>query len=233
MKKFSGFSSNAAKLAGLVSMTVDHIGAFMFPSCIFLRAAGRIAFPVFAFISAESLLHTRSKSSYIFRLLGFGTIIQAVYFFIAEDLFFNIFLTFAISALLCVFYDCVTLKIMPKNKICSVLLITFSVFSILFTINVLKLFFKVNISFDGGSYGIFLPFFVYISKNKKSKLGSTAAVCVLMSLEIGGIQWFSLLALLLISFYNGKRGRYHLKYFFYLYYPLHIALIYGLSFKLK
>ena len=39
-------------------------------------------------------------------------------------------------------------------------------------------------------------------------------------------QPFSLLALPLLALYNGKRGKWRLKYFFYVFYPAHLGLIY-------
>ena len=41
----------------------------------------------------------------------------------------------------------------------------------------------------------------------------------------GYIQYFSLAALALLALSNGKRGTIRLKYFFYLYYPLHLAAL--------
>ena len=41
----------------------------------------------------------------------------------------------------------------------------------------------------------------------------------------GTVRLFSLLALPLILLYNGKRGKLRLKYFFYAFYPLHLALL--------
>ena len=38
----------------------------------------------------------------------------------------------------------------------------------------------------------------------------------------------AVVSLLLINFYNGKRGL-KLKYFFYIFYPVHLALLYGVS----
>ena len=47
--------------------------------------------------------------------------------------------------------------------------------------------------------------------------------------NLGAIQWCSLLTLPLLALYNGQRGKGQMKYFFYLYYPLHLAVIYGIS----
>ena len=93
--------------------------------------------------------------------------------------------------------------------------------------------FRVNVGFDGGAFGVFLPLAVYAVKDKRLKLAALCAVCVLMSLDLGRIQWFSLFAAVPLLFYNGVRGKLKLKYFFYAYYPLHIALIYLLSVLIK
>ena len=49
----------------------------------------------------------------------------------------------------------------------------------------------------------------------------------------GGIQWFSLLAIPLIAIYNERRGNRRLKYFFYAYYPLHLAAIFAIKMLLE
>lgn len=51
----------------------------------------------------------------------------------------------------------------------------------------------------------------------------------LIALEMGGIQMFSLAAVPVLALYNGKRGKYQWKPFFYLYYPIHLAVLYGIA----
>lgn len=41
---------HALKLLALVLMSVDHLGAFLFPECLWLRAVGRMAMPIFLFL---------------------------------------------------------------------------------------------------------------------------------------------------------------------------------------
>nr|MBQ4319591.1 hypothetical protein [Clostridia bacterium] len=52
---------------------------------------------------------------------------------------------------------------------------------------------------------------------------------VLLALDLGGVQWYSLLVLPLLLLYSGKRGQLNTKYFFYVFYPLHLALLQGLD----
>ena len=43
------------------------------------------------------------------------------------------------------------------------------------------------------------------------------------------MQWFSLATLVLLATYNGQRGKYRLKYLFYVYYPAHLVVIWLIS----
>lgn len=46
-------NGNMLKIIAAITMTIDHIGAILFPHILILRIIGRIAFPIFAFMIAE------------------------------------------------------------------------------------------------------------------------------------------------------------------------------------
>ncbi len=231
MEKFPRLSSNALKIAALVAMTADHIGMILFPEVLVLRIVGRTALPIFAYMIGEGCTYTEDRRRYFLRLLAFGIPIQLFYFAFERNLFFNIFITFSVSVLLCLSYD--KLAKDSKHRPVGILLFSLTVAAALFTTFGMHEFLKIPISFDGGAFGVLMPLAVYIPKKKSLKLFSCAAVCCLVSLNVGTIQWFSLSALPLLALYNGKRGKCNLKYFFYFYYPIHIAAIYGISFIFK
>ena len=48
----------------MVCMTIDHIGAMLFPQAVWLRVIGRLAFPLFSYCIAEGCRYTRNKARY-------------------------------------------------------------------------------------------------------------------------------------------------------------------------
>jgi hypothetical protein len=46
--------------------------------------------------------------------------------------------------------------------------------------------------------------------------------------EVGFVQKYSLLALVPLLLYSGKRGKLRMKYFFYIFYPLHLVVLEGI-----
>lgn len=63
----------------ILSMTIDHIGFFLFPDLVFLRVIGRFACPIYMFLAVQSYYYTSSKGFYFFRLLFLGLISQVPY----------------------------------------------------------------------------------------------------------------------------------------------------------
>ena len=70
--------------------------------------------------------------------------------------------------------------------------------------------------------------FISLGTNKQQRiLGAAVGMCFL---ALGSTtQWFSLAALPLLMLYSGQRGKGDYKYLFYIYYPLHLAAIFVIS----
>ena len=67
-------SISALRAIGCVSMLFDHIGAVLFPQALWMRALGRLAFPIFAFLLTEGVARTRSPLRYLLRLAAMAAV---------------------------------------------------------------------------------------------------------------------------------------------------------------
>lgn len=90
-------------------MTVDHIGAIIFPDILFFRIIGRLSFPIFAFLIADGVMRTRNITVMLARLLLFGIISQPFYDYAFNNklLFvrWNIFITLTFGAVGCYLFN--------------------------------------------------------------------------------------------------------------------------------
>ena len=229
-QKTLGLSGNTLKIIAMLAMTIDHIGLMLFPDVILLRVLGRLAMPVFAWMIAEGWTYTNSRFRYFFTVFGVGLLCQTVYLLFMQSLNQCILITFSMSLLLIYTMDYAERK---KNflSLCLMGLVFFGVCYIcVFLPGDLP---GTDFRVDYGIFGVMLPVVIYIAKTKEQKLMAAAGVLAMLAIWNGFIQWFALLALPLIALYNGQRGKAKLKYLFYMYYPLHLAAIYGISVLLR
>ena len=228
-RKNRGLSGNQLKLIALVCMTLDHMGLLLFGQYRLLRIVGRLAFPVFAWMIAEGCRHTRSMGKYLGAMATVAALCQIVYFVAQRSLDMCIMVTFSLSVGLCWL-----IRLTREKK--SVL------FGILAALGVIALFFVTDIlpqllrdrasfSVDYGFLGVMLPVVLYLCNSKGRQLLAAAGMLGLMALWSGwDIQIYGLLALPLLALYNGKRGKWKLKWLFYIYYPAHLVAIYFLTY---
>ena len=78
---------------------------------------------------------------------------------------------------------------------------------------------------DYDATGIILILVLYIFRgNKKYR---TLMGALIAGIESAGNFFAAALAFIPVSMYNGTRGRIKLKYFFYLFYPVHLLVLYA------
>ncbi len=65
---------NMIKWIGILTMTIDHVGYFLFPGLIWMRMIGRIAFPCFLYSTIEGTERTSHYKKYISRLFLLGAL---------------------------------------------------------------------------------------------------------------------------------------------------------------
>ena len=212
-------TSNQLKLLAMLTMTLDHIGVQMFPGVLWLRIVGRLAFPIYAYMIAEGCAHTRNRRKYLLQMAGLALLCQLVYFFAMGSLFQCILVTFTLSILL--IYACDT----GSRPLTALALLGMA----FVTVALPRMLPGTDFAIDYGFFGVLVPVAVYLGKTHREKLLFTAGALVALAWSVGDIQWYSLAALLPLALYSGQRGKRRMKWLFYLYYPLHLAAIYGIS----
>ena len=237
-------SSFVLKLIAAVSMLCDHAGLILFSEVPELRIAGRLAFPLYAFCIAEGFRHTRNRLRYFLRIFVLGVLCQIVFFIAEKELYLGILITFSFSILLMALVDSVKTafrgeksalaafveRILGKapsgtaDRILSVSL------TALFT--VFLWFFTSRITVDYGFFGILVPVFADLFDEKIARAVSFSCCVLAVAVSFSGsfpVQYWSLAALPFVFLYNGKPGKVRMKYFFYIFYPAHFVVLYGIS----
>jgi len=222
MKKF-GLTCNQLKLLALITMTVDHVGAYLLPDILWLRIIGRLAFPIYAFMIAEGCRHTHNMARYLGAVAGMAALCQAVLYLFDGSLHMYILVTFSLSILLIVL-----LQQAQKSAFWGLLALT-AVGAVYYITQVLPGQLPGDFRIEYDFLGVMLPVMIWVGRNKWQSLGMCAFGLLLMGMD-NGIQMYGLAALLPLALYNGQRGKHNLKGFFYWYYPVHLAAIYGIGY---
>lgn len=219
-------SANTLKITALITMTIDHIGLMLFEECEWMRIVGRLAFPIFAFMIAEGCKHTHNRLKYILQIACLGLAMQAVFFIATGSLYQSVFISFSLAIALIYLIDIAKAKKKVGYWICAALAFLLTAFLCLGLPEILH---KTDYGIDYSLIGILIPVVCYFANEKKLKLLLFSVCLVALSFFCGGIQWYCLLSIPLIALYNYKRGKYKLKYLFYIYYPLHLCVIFAVA----
>lgn len=225
-EKAVGLSGSTLKLIAIVTMFIDHLGVVAFETQIsnymvpyyIMRLIGRLAFPIFCFLLVEGFFHTRDVKKYALRLLVFAFISEIpfdlafnrqLFYWRHQNVFFTLFIGLLVIALLDhtkhVFHGFLQFVVEIIVLVAGILLGQF-----LYT--------------DYGAVGVLAIVFLYMFRQYKSNaLAMGISVIWLSAMNI--IESPALIDILLVKFYNGKRGL-NLKYVFYAFYPAHLLLLY-------
>lgn len=211
-------TGNALKLIAALSMTIDHAGLLLFPQYPILRILGRLAFPIFAFMIAEGCKYTHSRRRYFGNIFALAVLCQSVYYLVDGSLYLSILFTFSLSIL--TIFALQDFRREPTPLRGAVFLLTIAAVYVLNQI----------FSIDYGFWGCMVPVFAALPQNTKwdTTVFSTLLLgigLVFLGLASGGRQMFALAAIPLLLCYNGKRGKWKLKSFFYIFYPAHLVIL--------
>lgn len=235
-------SSNALKILAAVLMTIDHIGVIFFPDTMLPRIIGRPALPIFAFCIAEGCRYTRSRTRYLLSVFSLGAVCQLVYFQACGSTYLNILITFSLGILVIYALQDVKdafaqLETGPKVRSAAELVLAVA----------LVWYLNRKFHIDYGFWGCMLPVWASLLHARGAywsgifgRLDNPKVHALILTLGLlltwktmNHIQWYALFALPLLLCYNGKRGNPRFKYWFYLFYPLHLALLQGLAMLLQ
>lgn len=241
MKK--GLNSNALKMIAIIAMTIDHIAWLVFPDYphevlpVILHIIGRLTCPIMCYFIAEGYHYTKNIRKYTCRLFVFAVISHFAYIFASADFVdWKSFIPFyygnilnQTSVIWPLAWGLVMLRIVnsekiPKQWVKTVLillicLVTFpSDWSCIASLCILA--FGTNRG-KLRTQSMWLIIYVAIY---------ATVYCFAIDRVYGLVQMGVVLAIPFIKLYNGKRGKNPrvnkiMKWFFYIYYPLHLAIL--------
>ena len=241
MRHIQCLSGNMIKIIAAITMLIDHIGVVLYPHVTLFRIIGRISFPLFAFMLAEGARYTKSRVRHILLLGGLALLCQVVFYIVSGLLIMSILVTFTISLALIYLMEAAKRVLLSQNARCrDRILLPLSFLIATFAAWLFCYFFTV----DYGFVGCMVPLILSLPNTRgienapptlvrlDTPLARIPLVCLcilIAALEFGSLQLFSALSLPFLLLYSGKRGRWRMKYFFYVFYPLHLVLLYGIA----
>lgn len=247
-KSFKILNKVHLQLIAALAMTIDHLTWILFPGYpnsllpIILHIIGRLAFPIFAFFIALGYHYTHDKRKYILRILFFSLISHVPYmmssvtfqkhgwlslipFCTGEGIerFLNqgsVLFSYFIGLVMLVVNDSKKLKTWQKTFL--IILLCFFSFPC-----------------DWSCIGSMIVLVIGINKGFPLKqilwsifyIACYSLVYFFALDKIYGlVQWGVLLALPLLYLYNGKKSQNPkvnkaMKYFLYIYYPVHLLIL--------
>ena len=229
----SPISGTTLKIVGMLSMLIDHVGAFLLLPWINFqlmgitsadaqsaatwqqiyyatRAIGRLAFPIFCFLIVQGAIHTRDIQRYLLRLGIFALLSEIPFDLARSQVPFdfsaqNVYFTLFLGLL-----TLTGMKHFKANTLIQVAIIS----------STCTLSYFLNTDYD--IFGVLLIVVLYLFKAERLYQVLAGSFIYL------GYNFYALPSFILIYFYNGQRGKFNSK-LFYLFYPIHLIILAGLA----
>ena len=244
MERKTGFlNSNSIKLIAVFAMTVDHIAWMLFPGYptdflpVIMHIIGRITCPIMCYCVAEGFHYTKNINKYTLRMFLFALISHFAYIFASGNYtdfysfipFYNGGILNQTSVMWSLAFGLVMLRTAYSEKIKNK------------TLKVLLILLICVLALPSDWSCVASLFILSFGTNRNNlKMQSVwliiyAAVYSLVYIlaidtVYGILQMSVVLAIPIIYAYNGERGKNikfnkFMKWFFYIYYPLHLFII--------
>jgi hypothetical protein len=216
VRKFD-FGREILKVIAIVTMTIDHIYAILYPDMLFLHIIGRLSFPLFAYLISLGIESTKKPKKYMMTLFSFALISQFPYF-----LAFGIQPFERLNILFSLFLGALTIYFFNKRSLLtfvpillSILLSTEGSYYVVLTVACMK-FLKSNPKF--GFLALFALNLQFLLIPDTQVLSLFAVPLILLHVK----NWLKKEILI-----PENSLAYSIrKYAFYSFYPLHLALLF-------
>lgn len=222
------FPQEGLKFLACAIMLLDHIGATLIPWGI-LRIIGRLAFPIFCFLLAEGAHYTRSPRNYLLRL-GIGAILSELPFDLA---LFGSWSWQHQSVMVTLLLGAMALLAMKRMTQPLLKILVLLLFACLADF--------MNTDY-GGAGVLMIALFGLTRERKYGWVVQLLGMYLICRWIIpGGVVWFidryvfieifAILALIPIWLYSGKKSTSSraVQWAFYLFYPVHLWILYLMS----
>ncbi len=232
-----GITSFVLHILAMVFMLSDHLWATVVPGANWMTCVGRLAFPIFAFMTVEGFFHTKNVKKYAKRLFLFALLSEIPFNLMMGG---SVIYPFQQNVLWCFLLGLGLMHLNEKAKNTGKWWIR-----VLTAIGTIALGFLVGLfsMMDYMHYGVMMLLVFYFFRGKEwwNYVGQLLCLAYINS-EMGGLtyelnwfgttfffrqQSFAVLSLIPIWLYNGKQG-YHSKWFqilCYAFYPVHMLIL--------
>ena len=229
-EKIKGIGGTMLKIVAVIAMTSDHVALLFFADVAAVyfpaRVIGRIAAPIMCCMLAEGYRRTSSLKKYFLRLFAFALLSQIPYSLAFRGTIFD-YTDYNVLFTLMLALAALTLFDKTENKILKILLplpiVALSYFSdwgVTAPLYAIAFFSAGDDRYKRTAFSIGIAI-VYVAVALFTR--TAEATIISTGLFLAPIPLF---------FYNGRRGRNTKagKWFFYCYYPAHLALLYSIGF---
>lgn len=201
--------TNFLKIIAIITMVIDHTGYALVPTSLLMRSIGRIAFPLFTYSIMVGYFNTHDLKKYMLRLLVIGLISQPIYMLLFNTYEPNIM--FTLIAELILYYSLDNKKWLNIPFLIVIPILFRFDYSIIYFYLVLIFYYCRNNKLL--LYVVYMLFyFSYaISDQMYGNIPSCLTVCAVFALPF----------ILINTKTNIKLN----KYFFYIFYPLHLLIL--------
>lgn len=237
LEKKKGFDGFSLKMIAVISMMIDHSAAGILRLLInsgrldggtfgrekwanvyyIMRDIGRIAFPIFCFLLVEGFCYTRNKAKYLVRLFLFA-LISEIPFDLGlhgqlidlenQNVFFTLFLGMCALCGLGIIKEKIQNHFVYGLSAVFITLVFMEISELLHT--------------DYHRFGVLVIVLFYVFREYRPLACGMGLLVLILCF---GRELPAVFAFPLLLFYNGRRGR-GMKYFFYVFYPAHLTILY-------